>query len=274
MTSKTPNQIQGATSFQMAIDEKLRTPLYYQIYVLIRDKILSGDYTNGTLIPTEKQLEQTFNVSRITVKRALDELAKEGLVSRQRGRGTIVTFSAPVSSTLGNMDGLLEDLLNIVQETKVHILEFDYVTAPPHVTDALELAPDAKVQHAVRTRYKGDTPFSYVITYLPEEIGRSFQRADLKDQPILALIEKTGVTVARARQTVTATLADGTTGSALNIGIGSPLLKVSRIVYDDNDRPVEYIIIYYWPGLYRINMELSRMQDADNGGNFWGMNMK
>jgi len=275
MADKTPIRINDASSFQMAIDEKLRTPLYYQIYVLIRDKILSGTYPNGALIPTEKQLEQTFNVSRITVKRALDELAKEGLVSRQRGRGTMVTFSAPVSSSLGNMDGLLEDMLNIVLETKVQILEFDYVTAAPHVTDALKLSPDAKVQHAVRTRYKDETPFSYVITYVPEDIGRSFKRTDLKDQPILALIEKSGVSISRARQTVTATLADGTTAPALNIGIGSPLLKVSRIVYDTDDRPVEYIIIYYWPGLYRINMELSRMQHGGDGGStFWAMNMK
>lgn len=275
MEDRTPIRTNDASSFQMAIDEKLRTPLYYQIYVLIRDKILSGTYPNSTLIPTEKQLGQTFNVSRITVKRALDELAKEGLVSRQRGRGTMVTFSAPVSSSLGNMDGLLEDMLNIVMETKVQILEFDYVVAAPHVMDALKLSPDTKVQHAVRTRHKDDTPFSYVITYVPEDIGRSFKRTDLKDQPILALIEKTGVSIARARQTVTATLADGTTGPALNIGIGSPLLKVSRIVYDDDDRPVEYIIIYYWPGLYRINMELSRVQEAGDGGsNFWAMNMK
>ncbi|MCF6274734.1 MAG: UTRA domain-containing protein, partial [Robiginitomaculum sp.] len=187
---------------------------------------------------------------------------------------TMVTFTAPVSSSFGNMDGLLEDMLNIVQETKVQILEFDYLVAAPHVTDALKLSPGAKVQHAVRTRHKDDTPFSYVITYVPEDIGRSFKRTDLKSQPILAMIEKAGVNIARACQTVTATLADGTTGPALDIGIGSPLLKVTRIVYDDNDRPVEYIIIYYWPGLYRINMELSRMHNAEDGGNFWAMNMK
>ncbi len=255
-----------------SIDEKLPTPLYHQIYVLIRDKILSGAYENGATIPTEKKLEQTFNVSRITVKRALDELAKEGMVTRQRGRGTMVTFNAPVSSSFGNMDGLLEDMLTIVKETKVRILEFDYVEAPPQVMDALKLSPDARVQHAVRTRYKDDAPFSYVITYVPEDIGKCFERDELKSQPILALIEKTGVSIARARQTVTATLADGTTGPALNIGIGSPLLKVSRIVYDESNRPVEYIIIYYWPGLYRLNLDLSRMKGE--GSNFWTMNMK
>ncbi len=255
--------------FRNTIDEKLPTPLYHQIYVLIRDKILSGAYADGETIPTEKRLEQTFNVSRITVKRALDELAKEGLVTRQRGRGTMVTFTAPVSSSFGNMDGLLEDMLTIAKETKVRILEFDYVDAPPQVMDALKLAPDTKVQHAVRTRYKDDAPFSYVVTYVPEDIGRHFGSDDLKDLPILALIEKTGVSISRARQTVTATLADGTTGPALNISIGSPLLKVSRIVYDEDNRPVEYIIIYYWPGLYRLNLDLSRMKGE--GANFWAM---
>ncbi len=258
--------------FQTGLDEKLRTPLYHQIYVLIRDKILSGSYANGELIPTEKELEKTFNVSRITVKRALDELAQEGLVSRQRGRGTLVTYHAPVSGTLGNMDGLLEDMLHIVQETEVDILEFDYRPASPHVTDALRLMPEAVVQHAVRTRHKDKTPFSYVITWVPEDIGRSFERDDLQSKPILALIEQAGVQIGRARQSVTATLADGTTGPALGLGIGSPLLKVVRIVYDIHDRPVEYIVIYYWPGLYRINMELSRMNEG--GSNFWAMNMK
>ena len=253
------------------IDEKLPTPLYHQIYVVIRDKILSGSYSNGAVIPTEKKLEKTFNVSRITVKRALDELAKEGLVTRQRGRGTMVTYNAPVSSSFGNMDGLLEDMLTIAMETKVQILGFDYLKASPQVTDALKLPPNAKVQHAVRTRYKNKTPFSYVITYVPEDIGRNFSSEELKDQPILALIEKTGVSISRAKQTVTATLADGTTGPALNISIGSPLLKVSRIVYDDTDRPVEYIIIYYWPGLYRLNLDLSRMKG--DGANFWATHM-
>ena len=262
----------GSVSFPREIDEKLRTPLYHQIYILIRDKILSGAYPNGELIPTEKQLEHTFNVSRITVKRALDELAKEGLVTRQRGRGTMVTYTAPVSSSFGDMDGLLGDMLNIALETKVQILEFNYAKASPQVTDALKLSPESLVQYARRIRTKDGTPFSYVTTYVPENIGRSFKRNDLKNQPILALIEKTGVSINRARQTVTATLADGITGPALNVGIGSPLLKVTRIVYDTDDRPVEYIIIYYWPGLYRLNLDLSRMEDG--ASNFWATHMK
>ena len=249
------------------IDNSLPTPLYHQLYVLIREKIFSGVYANDTLIPTEKDLEKMFDVSRITVKRALDELAKEGLVARQRGRGTTVTFNTPVSHSSGNMAGLIEDMQNIAKETAVTILEFDYIKAPPQAVDALRLTPSAIVQKAIRTRHKDNTPFSYVITYLPEDIGRTFKYEELEAHPILALIERSGIAISRARQTITATLADSTTGSALKVNIGSPLIKVTRIVYDTNDRPVEYITIFYRPDHYQLNLDLSRVQGEQ--ANFW-----
>lgn len=257
---------------ESSIDESLPTPLYHQIYVLIREKIFSGEYSNGSLIPTENELEKMFDVSRITVKRALDELAAEGLVTRQRGRGTTITFSNPVSSSPTNMDGLMEDMLSIAKETTVKIIEFDYVKAPPQATDALKISPSSIVQKAIRIRHKEGTPFSYVITYLPEEIGRSFSHDELANEPILALIERSGNSISRARQTVTATLADGTTGPALKVSIGSPLLKVSRIVFDDDDSPVEYIVIYYRPDHYQLNLELSRVKGEKS--NFWSTEQK
>lgn len=263
---------ESVKSGQNQLDDNLPTPLYYQIYVLIREKIYSGEYTNGSLIPTESELEKMFDVSRITVKRALDELAQEGLVTRQRGRGTTITYTAPVSHSNANMDGLLEDLLTIAKETTVEIVEFDYIKAPPQAIAALKLPAGSMVQKAVRIRKKDETPFSYVITYLPEEIGKSFSVEELANEPILALIERSGKTISTANQTVTATLADGTTGPALGVNIGSPLLKVTRIVSDDNDKPVEYITIFYRPDLYQLNLELSRVKGEK--ANFWSTEQK
>lgn len=259
--------VQKTISFKDRVDDSLPTPLYHQLYVLLREKIFSGTYADGSLIPTEKELEKMFGVSRITVKRALDELAGEGLVSRQRGRGTTVTFDTPVSHSSGNMDGLMEDMQNIAKETTVTIVEFDYIKATPQAVDALDLGPGAIVQKAVRIRHKGKTPFSYVVTYVPEETGRTFQYDELEAQPLLALIERSGVVISRARQTITATLADSSTGAALQVNIGSPLLKVTRIVYDSTDRPVEYITIWYRPDHYQLNLDLSRVRGEQV--NFW-----
>jgi GntR family transcriptional regulator len=138
--------------------------------------------------------------------------------------------------------------------------------------DALNLSAASIVQKAIRVRYKNSTPFSYVVTYLPEDIGRSFSFDELENEPILALIERAGKSISRARQTVTATLADATTAPALSVNIGSPLLKVSRIVYDDNDKPVEYITIYYRPDHYQLNLELSRVRGEKS--NFWSTEQK
>jgi len=250
-----------------SIDESLPTPLYHQIYVLIREKIFAGDYTDGSLIPTENELEKMFGVSRITVKRALDELAAEGLVSRQRGRGTTVTFKTPVSTSSAGMEGLLEDLLTIALETQVKILEFDYISAPPQATDALGLEANTTVQKAVRVRSKDKTPFSYAITYVPEDMGRSYSYDELSNQPLLALLERAGANISHARQTITATLADSKTGSALQVNIGSPLLKVTRIVYDSDNRAVEYITIFYRPDVYQMKFGLARVKGEKS--NFW-----
>lgn len=250
------------------VSEDLPTPLYHQIYVLLREKIVSGDYADGSLIPSEHEIEKVFDVSRITAKRALDELAAEGLVARQRGRGTVVTFSAPVpSKSAETMDGLLENLLTIAQETHVAILEFDYVGAPPRAAEALEIEVGASVQRAIRVRHKDDTPFSYVETYVPADIGKSFDREEMENQPLLALLERAGVRISRSRQTITATLADGKTAPALGINVGSPLLKVTRVVFDENDKPVEFITVLYRPDLYQLNMNLSRVEGAE--ANFW-----
>lgn len=265
-----PNRNQTPVAFSVTerVNENLPTPLYHQIYVLLREKIVSGDYEDGSLIPSEHELEKIFNVSRITAKRALDELAADGLVARQRGRGTVVTFSAPVPSrNAETMDGLLENLLTIALETQVTIHEFDYVPASPRAAEALGLEPGDKVQRAIRVRTKDNTPFSYVETYVPEDIGRSFNMEEMENQPLLGLLERAGVKISRARQTITATLADGNTASMLSINVGSPLLKVSRVVYDAEDRPVEFINVLYRPDLYQMSLSLSRV--AGEKSNFW-----
>ena len=80
------------------LDERLPTPLYHQIYLLLREKIRSGIVAANATLPGEQELARAFNVSRITVKRALNELASDHLVTRHRGRGTIVSGQGAVPS--------------------------------------------------------------------------------------------------------------------------------------------------------------------------------
>ncbi len=248
---------------QTGVDVDLPTPLYHQIYVVLLDKIASGAYSEGSRVPSEHEIEESFGVSRITARKALDKLAAEGLVIRRRGHGTIVTARPPLSSVTGDAPGLMENLLAMALETNVELLEFSYVHARPLVAEALNIESDGIVQRAVRIRRKKGRAFSYAITHIPEDIGRKYSEKNIKKHPMLTLIERAGHKISHAKQSLTATLADSTIGPALGAHVGSALLKVTRIVYDTDDRPVEHIVVHYRPDLYQLNLNLSRVK-GDN----------
>jgi GntR family transcriptional regulator len=147
-------------------------------------------------------------------------------------------------------------------ETQARLLAFDYVSATANVAEALEIQIGETVQRAVRVRSIGGEPFSYLISFVPERIGRSYEAGDLDASPLLSLIEATGAVVARAHQSITATLADTEMASELKIDIGAPLLIIRRVVFDADDIPVEYLEANYRPNRYEMSMELNRVGET------------
>lgn len=254
---------------EAALDQTNPTPLYYQIYLLYKQKIMTGTLRHGDLLPSEAELAANHNVSRITAKRGMNELANEGLVTRSRGKGTTVSYLLPVSAFSADFGGLMENLIAIGTSTDVDVLAFDYVNAPAPIADALRLEPGSLVQRAERRRSRDKKPFSYILSFLPEDIGRSFDRKDLTDKPILSLIEKAGHQIQEANQSVTAVLADPIFSSALKVQQGSPLIKVTRVVLDQTSRPVQYIEVVYRPDVYQLNMSLRRVTGKEPGANMW-----
>jgi GntR family transcriptional regulator len=266
---KAPSGFNDYTVTHLGVDADLPTPLYHQIYVILLDKIVSGVYDKGSRVPSEHEIEEWFGVSRITARKALDKLAAEGFVIRQRGRGTIVTSRPPLSSVTGDAPGLMENLLAMALETDVELLEFSYVRAKPSVAEALDVDADSVVQRAVRIRRRNKLAFSYATTHIPEDIGRKYSENDIKKHPMLTLIERTGHKISHATQSLSATLADSSIGPALGVNVGTALLKVTRVVYDADDRPVEHIVVHYRPDLYQLNLKLTRIESES--ANKWAV---
>lgn len=240
--------------------EPMRTPLYHQIYIVLRHQIADGSLKEGDVLPGELDLAALYGVSRITVKRALDELAKDGLVKRERGRGTSVSAIQSPNPMRSSFEGQMEDLLAMGLETEVELLELDYRPASEEVAVALQCPVGTEVQHSVRVRHAKGVPFSYLTTFVPADIGRSFKADDLASRPLLALMEDCGVRVASAEQTITATLADAVTGRRLDVMAGAPLTKMVRIVRDVSGNPVEFITALYRPDRYQYRMTLTRQE--------------
>lgn len=262
MPAKLPEQERGGVG-ECRLDRATGMPLYQQMVALLTNRIRSGAISAGAYLPSENDLCAEYGVSRITAKRAMNELAQAGLVARERGRGTRVLDNrlSPVFSA--SIEGWRENVSSMGQRTSAQVLEFDYVSVPVEVADALEIEAGETVQHTVRVRRQNGEPFSYLVTYVPEDIGRRYKRKDLGNNPLHKLLERAGVQIAAARQTLTATLADPLIAGVLEIPVGGPLIEVERVVRDDTGRPVQFIRVLYRPDLYRFEISMDHDPAAE-----------
>ena len=260
----------SASAQGLQINSHNRAPLYHQIFLILRSRILDGEYGPGAYLPGERELETMFQVSRITAVRALNELAAAGLVVRERGRGTRVQFVGSGIVSRGPMDrdesgnvlsGTPHEIFNWLHsggKSKVTVFEFDYIEPPAGVAAALKLQPGQRVQYASRVWRFQKLPFNFVNTYVPEDIGQNWTRKDLERIPLGDLLDKHGVQVHLVQERVTATLADTLLSERLDIDLGSPVLKIDRTAFDPEGRPVEHLIGFYPPERYQYEVTLPR----------------
>jgi GntR family transcriptional regulator len=243
-------------------------PKYHQIYLVLREQLHEGRFAEG--LPGELALMGQFGVARVTVRRALEQLASEGLIERNPGRRTRALPPPVTGEGLGtrsmeraNLRGLLENLVTMGLHTSVRVIEVATITASTQVAEALELQLGDAVQKAVRVRSTKEGPLSHITTYVPDTIARRFGRRELSKKPILVLLEESGVKVGRAHQTISARLADNVLAQHLDVSVGSALLAVRRLIYDEDERPVQWLHGFYRPDRYTYEMQLSRVGSID-----------
>ncbi|MFT5897032.1 MAG: GntR family transcriptional regulator [bacterium] len=239
-----------------------------RVYLSLRDEMANGFYIAGASLPGEQKLAQLFEVSRVTIRRALKALCSDGWVERRAGSGTIVcdrpSAEVPVAMDFST---LMPQLAEMGRSTTVKLLSFAYGAAPAYVAEAMTLSENEKVQIATRVRLNNGQPFSHLTTYVPENIARNYSESDLANTPLFTLLERSGVTINDAHQSVSATLASPDIANALDIAVGSALLSVQRVVRDSDGRGVEYLSARYRPDLFRLDMSLARV--GDDSSRYW-----
>ncbi|CAN1525798.1 PhnF Transcriptional regulators [Rhabdaerophilaceae bacterium] len=229
-----------------------------RIYLLLKEQILKGAVPAGHRLPSEPQLAASHRLSRVTIRRALEGLERDGLIRRQSGAGTFVLDHSGRKGVIGDLSNMLAHLVAMGRATRAKLLSFSYGMPPQPVAEALRLGPGERTQHSVRVRYIDDTPFSHLTTYVPERIGVTYSEADLASTPLLALLERSGVVADKANQTISATLAGPEISEILAVEIGSPLIAMTRVVLDDEGRGVEHLSALYRPDLHTFQMEMTR----------------
>lgn len=249
------------------LDTESEAPLHGQIRTAIEKLIAMGRFPAGSVLPGEQELAAHFDVSRITVKRALNDLALAGQVRRMRGRGTIVTGGAAHPMVRGSFSTLFDSLRAMGMQTQVELLSVERTAPPKDVAEALNLEKGEKVQRAVRLRHLEDAPFSYLITYVPLDVAEHYSGDELATTPLLTLIERSGVRIMEAEQSLTAIAAPKDVADNLHIAPGSPILKIFRVMKDEDGLPVQAIEAHYRPDRFQYHMRLNRQKSGD--GDVW-----
>lgn len=244
-------------------------PLYHKVYLLLRQRLESGEFEDDVAMPSENALAAEYDVSRLTVRRALHRLEGEGLVRRRQGSGTFPTVQSALISPQRSADieSLLAHLAKMGVETEVTLLEVGYEKPTMHVARKLELEDGMQVQRSVRVRRYGGRPFSYLAAYIPTDIAERFDADSLARQPLLEVLRSVGIQIESVEQTISALNAEPDIAQALEVPLGSAVLNVRRLVRDKHGRPVEYLWAAYRPDRYEYRMSLSAQESA--GSKSW-----
>lgn len=240
----------------MASERKGGIPLYHQIYLVLRDEILSGQRPCDSLMPTEFEVGAQFSVSRITARRALDELALEGLVERRRRTGTRVIYRAPAKPIEADIDQAVESLIAFGRNTSVQVLEIARERAEPLIASRLELEEGEMVIRAVRLRQFDNAPLGEITSWLPERFRNLADRRTLTSTPMLELLRGAGVKIGGAQQTIEARVADPNLAERLSIEALAPVLRIERLVADADNQPILLTVANYRADRYRISLDL------------------
>jgi GntR family transcriptional regulator len=236
-------------------------------YLLLRERIHAGELVPGARLPGEPAMAAECGVSRVTLRRALDQLAAEGLVERRPGVGTFVREAAPLPPAGIDFADVFAHLKEMGRRTEVRLLSFGYVLPTGPVAAALGLSSGQRAQRAVRVRMMAGAPFSFLTTHVPEQIGQTYSEAEMANQPLLSLLERSGIRIARARQDIGATLAGPDLAEVLQVETGAPLLSLTRVVEDAAGRAVEYLQALYRPDRFTFQMQLART--GEDGARRW-----
>jgi GntR family transcriptional regulator len=238
--------------------EERGAPRYWQLAERLRQQIAAGRYPEGAQFPTEEALGREFGVSRITVRAALDRLATEGLLRRERGRGTFVA-APPIEHDLGQLTDFAEDMAAVGLRPASRVTHFAEEPVPEEVAVLLGVAPGTTITRIDRLRLADDEPLAFDRTYLPLRYGRLLDPEALATETILRQLEtRYDIPILSGRYTVEATIASGEVGEALRIAPGAPVLLLHRTSYTTGQAVVYYQQRHYRADRARYTLDLRR----------------
>lgn len=237
-------------------------PLYVQVKDRLRERILDGTYVAHAQLPSESELGAVFGVSRITVRQALSDLQREGVIFKIAGKGTFVA-KKKAAQELTRLEGFAEAMTRKGYEIYNRVIGHRPLPATPEVAQRLGVEPGTAVAEIRRIRHLNREPVSLEITYLPEELGERLRNEDLGNRDIFLIFENDfGIPLGHADLQIGAVVADGKLAEALQVSEGTALLRIERLTHTADGKPFDFEYLYFRGETFQYHLRISRRPES------------
>ncbi|WP_459838241.1 GntR family transcriptional regulator [Halanaerobaculum tunisiense] len=233
----------------MELNENSPIPLYYQLENIIRERIEKEEYQVGDKIPSLAELSNKFNLSKMTVSKAINNLVEEGILYRERGKGTFV--SEEKIDDFSDFKGFSKTMKSRGLEPETKVLSQEVIYPKEVICDKLEIPKSQKVILTVRLRLADDIPIAFEKSFIPQTVCPRLLEIDLAEGSIYNTLKEEGYKLTGTIQEIEAIESDEYLSDLLEMEIGKPVLKRNRVTLAQ-DKRVEFSFNFYPGDRYSI----------------------
>jgi GntR family transcriptional regulator len=234
-----------------------KIPLYQQLYEILRARIARGELKPGDMLPPEMQLMTQYGAGRVTVRQALDLLVQDGLIYRERARGTFVAHPT-VEQNLVRIVSFTQDMQQRGLKARTQVLGSAVIPANAELAEKLQLQVGAELAHLTRLRLADREPMSVEESFLVHhDCPNILKKHNYATYPLReALARDYNLRLVRAHQIIRAIAANAELARVLNVPQRSPLLHIERVSFSQDNVPLEFLRIWYRADRYSLYNEL------------------
>lgn len=242
------------------LDNDSIIPLYHQLKEIILERIESGEWPEGTAIPSENELTRTCRISRATVRRAMELLVHEGYLEKRRGTGTFVR-EPKIVEQLPKLKSFSEEMAG--REARKKVFSAEYVDPPARIKKILKLFPGEQVLYLKRLMIVDGVAIGILYEYICGRFGLDLD-ADFSGS-LYDILQARDVVLKEAEQIIEASMSSDEEMSFMGLDNPFPTLVIKRIVYSATGDPVEFVTGVYHGDRYRYQLKLMRDNGRENG---------
>ena len=225
----------------MQVDKRSRIPVYVQVMDLIIAKIEGGVLREEMKLPSERELCETYDVSRTTVRQAISELERDGYVDTYKGRGTYVT-SKRFNQDMSSLYGYTESMRQLGKTISTKLLDFEKVKCNEHIARKMQCAEGTDILYFTRVRYADNEPMMVVTTHLLSERFPGFDSKRLVNESLYAMLTDIyNVVFTEARETLRSVRVRSDVTELLQVEKNAPCMRIDRYTYE-KDTIFEYAV--------------------------------